>query len=279
MRLPISIRRSRGFTMVELVVAMVLSSIVVGFISMMIATPLQSYMAQSRRADLNDSAETAMRAMSADIRKALPNSVRTGMDGANVVLEMIDVMHVVNYHAWTTGDVLTTHVADDGFDAVTLVPIDIATPQLVVGNRRAWADSAYRTDGGDGVITPSSTRIDLNPARTRFSISPPFTFTQDSPRSRAYIVSGADGVTRFECNMATGELRRYGGLPITDSIGPLAAPFAVIARDISACSFRGTDGTMQHGGIVIIEITFSRTAEGNVENLRMLRQVRVENPS
>lgn len=268
-----------GFSLIELVIAMAISTVMAGFIAMMIGTPVQAYLAQSRRAELNDSAQAAMRTMSAAIRKALPNSVRTDVVGSARVLEMIDVAEIANYRpVWISGEPLTTHAPDGLFDVITPVVGALpANPRLVIGNQSSAADSAYRTDGGDGVITPVASSISFDDvARTRIRITPSFTFTQDSPHQRVYVVAT---VTRFECDPGSGELRRYRNLPISDAIGPVAAPFDVVARDVSDCRFRVLDGTIEHGGIAALEVTFSRLVDGTNESLRIAHQVRVENPS
>jgi MSHA biogenesis protein MshO len=272
---------ARGFSLIEMVIALVIGSIMVGFIAMMITTPVQAYMAQSRRAELSDSAQAAIRTMSVELRQALPNSVRIQVLGTTWALEMIEVVDVANYRAsWTAGEPLTTRTSDNLFDVTTPVLNALPpNPRLVVGNLRNAPDSAYRTDGGDGVITPAGSLISFDDAaRTRIRITPGFTFTRDSlPRQRVYVVSTA---TRFECDPGNGELRRYRNLPITAAMAAVAAPFDVVARDVSACAFRVlSDGTAEHGGIVMLEITFSRFVDGNNESLRMARQVRVENPS
>ena len=67
----------RGVTLIELVITIVVGSIVVAFMAMFIVTPMLSYSAQTRRAELVDEAESALRFMGRDLRSALPNSVRT----------------------------------------------------------------------------------------------------------------------------------------------------------------------------------------------------------
>jgi MSHA biogenesis protein MshO len=66
----------RGFTLIELVITIVVGSIVVAFMAMFIVMPMEAYSAQTRRAQLVDDADSALRFMGRDIRSALPNSVR-----------------------------------------------------------------------------------------------------------------------------------------------------------------------------------------------------------
>ena len=79
----------RGFTLVELVVTIALSTIVVGFMTFFIAGPVASYTDQSRRAELVDLAENSLRRIARDVRRALPNSVRLNASGSTIALELL----------------------------------------------------------------------------------------------------------------------------------------------------------------------------------------------
>lgn len=52
-------RGARGFTLIEMVVALALSAIVVGFAGVLISAPLKNYALQSERAQLVESAGDA----------------------------------------------------------------------------------------------------------------------------------------------------------------------------------------------------------------------------
>jgi MSHA biogenesis protein MshO len=282
------LRHSRGFTMVELVVAMVLASIIVGFTSLMIATPVQAYIAQSRRAELSDSAEAAMRTIGADVRGALPNSVRWQTVSGVRVLELVRVINVVSYREnWPErvpmqfGTPIGAFSSLQNLDCATFANPLPQPLQVVVDNRRAPnTRTAY---GLTNVVTPATTTIGCNTtaAGTDITLSPGFRFTHypldRSLNGRAYIVSG---VTQYQCDLSAGVLRRYESLPIRSSIVRATGTGSVIARDITACTFQAIAGNQDHGGIAIIEITTSRAVGGNgTDRLRMVRQIRVENPS
>lgn len=273
---PTIVRRCRGFTVVELVISMVLATIVAGFVAMMIGTPVDAYLAQSRRAELSDAAETAMRLLREDVRNALPDSLRPSTVNGSPVLEMIEVSAVANYRTvWTTGDPLQIGAPDAVFDAVAAVNLAGPVRHLAVGHSNNNGSDVYAPTTLSGVITPAM-NITLNGAGTQVTLPSSFQFTTDLPTHRAYLV---DGVTRYECNTATRELRRSRGSAISAAPAGVVAPFDVIARDVAACSFRVRNGTAEHGGIAIVEITISRATNGNPESLRMFRQLRVENIS
>ena len=67
--------RHSGFTLIELIVALTISALVVGFIVTFIAVPVQAHLAQARRSELAASREAVTHWMSQDVRGALPNSI------------------------------------------------------------------------------------------------------------------------------------------------------------------------------------------------------------
>lgn len=272
-------QRSRGFSLIELIVALTVSVVVVGFIATFIAVPVRAHVAQVRRGELAASAETLTRAMAEDIRTALPGSPRAYVNGGRVVLELIPVLGVVRY-CDTVGancpDSLDFTVADAQFDV-------LEDSQDVAAGFVAVTDNDP-TDGASAQDAYSLTNVIAAAQDTTAHLvrlqAPPFLFLDSSPNNRAFLVSD---VTRYECDPNARTLRRFRNLSLPAAVGPAPGGAAsdVIARDVTACRFTfvappAPPQRPQNGGLVIVEITISRVTEGTAENLRVVKQLTVE---
>jgi MSHA biogenesis protein MshO len=79
-------RRTRGFTLVEAVISIVVIGVLSAIVAIFIRVPILSYRDAVDRAELTDQADLALRRMARDIRLALPNSVRVSPDGSHLEL-------------------------------------------------------------------------------------------------------------------------------------------------------------------------------------------------
>src|SRR5690606_15655966 len=79
----------RGFTLVEMIVVIVITGIVAAAVAVFIRAPVQGYVDLVARAELVDEADTAVRRISREVRRALPNSVRLTSVGGNNYLEFL----------------------------------------------------------------------------------------------------------------------------------------------------------------------------------------------
>lgn len=91
MRTHLSIRRRRqqGFTLVEAIVAIVLTAILAGTMVLFINRPVRNYIDSAARAELSDAADGALRRMARELRASLPNSMRLTTAGGVQFLEFI----------------------------------------------------------------------------------------------------------------------------------------------------------------------------------------------
>ena len=76
MEIRFRVMRTRGFTLLELLVVIVITGILAATVSVFLTPAISSYFDARRRATLTDIADTALRRMARDVRSAVPNSVR-----------------------------------------------------------------------------------------------------------------------------------------------------------------------------------------------------------
>lgn len=282
-------RHSSGFTLVELVITLAVSGIVVSFVAMFIAGPVQAYADQTRRVQLVDLAESSLRRIARDIRRALPNSVRIAGAGSVVALEMLNTVDGVRYRAGpppaNPARVLDLTAPDDAFNSIgrftgVSKPFSSTSYFLSIYNVGVPGADAY---GLANVITPPGTQIDIDadaiPDEDSVTLSPAFRFAFGSPAQRLFLI---DGPVSYLCDSASGTLLRYWGYTIAadqttrDSAAELLAAGAsatVIANRVSNCRVDYSEGTAQRAGLVSLELAVSDSGE----SVSLLHQVHVDN--
>ncbi len=278
----------RGFTLVELVVAITLTTIVVSFAAVFVSGPVQGYANQTRRVALVDESDVALRRISRDVRRALPNSVRVRTNGARTALEMLTTVDGARYRDDAPGaadDVLDLTAADTAFN--TVGPFSrIAKPfvsnqaYLSIYNVAAPGANAYELAN---VITPPGTSIDIRASATagedRVTLNPPFRFRFASPAQRVFLV---DGPVTYLCDPVAGSLTRFDGYAIAtdqadvDTAGELTGAGAAgsrVASRLTACDIDYAPGTAARAGLVTLSLTVGEAGE----SVTLLHQVHVNN--
>ena len=158
-------RRAAGLTLIELVITIAVGSVVVAFMALFIVGPMDAYGAQTRRADLVDEADGALRLMARDLRSALPNSVRVAVSGSVTALELLATVDGARYQ--DGGPLANPALALDFTQAdaafATTVPFTQLTlpwssssAYLAIYNVGVPGASAYEMAN---VITPAGTAI------------------------------------------------------------------------------------------------------------------------
>ncbi len=278
-----------GFTMIELVITMTITTIVVAFAGLFIAGPVRGFNDQVRRAELVDSAESSLRRMGRDIRRALPNSVRVRDIGSIKALELLNAVEGIRYRAGpppgNANAWLSLAAADGAFNSIGTFgsitkPFSSTTHYLSVYNVGVPGADAYELTN---VITPVGTQIDIDAAaeagEDNILVTPAFQFAYPSPRQRVYLI---DTPVSFLCDTAAGTLTRYSGYAITssqadrDTAAELLAAggtAALMSDNLTACTFTFTPGTAQRAGLVSISLTVGQDGERIV----LLQQVHIDN--
>jgi MSHA biogenesis protein MshO len=274
-------RQGRGFTLIEAIAVIVITGIIGAIVAVFIRSPVQGYFDTVRRAQLTDTADTAMRRIARDLRLALPNSVRVASSGGKTYMEFLQTRAGGRYRAEcesaSVGDPLifgdasayACEAADNGsFDVIGPAVAMAAGDQIVIYNLGISGADAYsgdtrRTYAG---VAGAVTRIQY--AGGQFPLA--------SPGQRFHVV---DTPVTYECDPAGGVLRRYWGYAITTTqpTPPSGATSALLADQIdptAGCAF-AYDPNIANTRTGLVSLQLALTSSG--ESVRLFHQVHVNN--
>lgn len=265
--------RQRGFTLVELVMVIVIMGVIGGMVSVFMKSPIDAYFDSARRATLTDVADTAARRIARDVRKALPNSVRTPAAGC---LEFIPTKTGGRYRteeiAAGDGTELNFVSADTRFNMFgsnTALPVDQRIAQedvVVVYNLGIPGSDAYNQENTSRVSAPP-----VDGAETSISIDSKL-FPLKSGSNRFQVVPSAEKVVAYVCS--GGNLRRTvsSSFYLASSASACAATGPILASNVS-CSFDYSGSDLQRNALVRMTMQLS---SGN-ESVNLYHEIHVNN--
>ena len=279
--------RMSGMTLIELVIVIVLSAIVVSFMSRLIVIPINAFTAQKQRAQLGEAADSAMRLMARDLRSALPNSVRTSVSGSVTALEMLATVDGARYQ--DNGPLsnpalsLDFTAPDAGFSTTVpfsqiTLPYSSSNSYLAIYNVGVPGANAYALTN---VMTPAGTTITITAGATAnaqlVTLNPAFQFSFGSPGKRVYLVSGP---LSYLCDTSSGLVTRYTGYTVsaTQPVSAAAltaagASSGVVATNATGCQFTYASGTSQRVGMATLELQLG----SNGQVVQLLQQTHLVN--
>ena len=259
------IEPQRGFSLIEMIIVIAITAIVGSMVALFLRVPLESYVAQDRRARLTDTADTALRRMGRDIRLALPNSVRVTSAGGVFYLEFLGTRSGGRYRAQGGGDILDFTAVDTGFDvlgpAIDMRVGDlIAVYNLGIPGADAWAGNTLANyNGAAGNVS------NITIAATLFPLA--------SPGNRFQVV---EGPVSYVCDPAAGTLTRFWGYPVAaaqPTVFAAGTPQALLANRVSTCNFDYQPGVTERGGLVSMALNLSLAGE----TIRLVSNTQVSN--
>jgi len=271
-----------GFTLIEMIVVIVLTSIIASAVAVFIKLPVQGYVDTARRAEMTDIADTALRRMGRDLRLALPNSVRLtdGDATIEILLTKTGGRYRFESDATATADALDFSATDTLFDQ--LGPLSVLTGQAITPN----SDSLVIYNLGPGITNADAyvgnnrSLITGTPAgalanEQRIQIAPK-QFPLESPGNRFQVI---EGPVSYVCDTTNGRLTRYWGYPIqaaqptAATLPTLGGSSALLATNVASCLFDYNPGITARSGLVALMLIITQTGE----SVRLYHEVHVTN--
>ncbi len=275
-----------------------ITGIIAAIVAVFIKSPVDSYFASARRAELTDVADTAVRRIARDIHLALPNSVRNPVNGSDQCVEFIPTKLGGRYRAAAEaagGNPLDFTTADGSFDMLWLNSALPAADQIAAGdivvvyNDGSSTGDAYTGFNAIKVASPpgepggtaNSTAITFVAA----GVGVPFDlkkFPAESAANRFQVIPAGGHVLSYACNGTS--LNRYSrtlaaawARPADCTAMALGATTSLLAQNVSACSLRydppGVSTGLSRFGIVSISLQMTQAGE----SVKLYHQIHVDN--
>ena len=267
--------RQLGSTLIELVMAIAAIGVLGAVASIFIRAPIDSYFASARRAALTDEADTAVRRMARDIRKALPDSIRTSwptITSNGQCFEFIPTRTGGRYRAELSslggGDTLDFVAADGSFNMLgynSALPANQQTrvnDVVAVYNLGISGDDAY---AGDNTSQVSGV---VDGLETNLSIASKL-FPQALGGKRFHVIPGDENVVAYVCS-SDGKLRRT-VRTFTNAVCPATGP--ILASHVSSCNFVYSGSDLERNEPMQLSLTLTNSGE----TVNLYQQIYVNN--
>lgn len=264
-----------GFTLVELIMVIVILGVIGGMVAVFMKSPIDAYFDSARRAALTDVADTTVRRMARDIRKALPNSLRVPTTTpANQCLEFIPTKTGGRYRTEdaTPGDgtALNFAAADASFNMLgsnNALPLEQRIVQgdvIAVYNLGITGSDAYNQDNTSAVSgAPTNGTETVIPINNKL-------FPLASGSSRFHVIPENEKIVTYRCS--GGRLFRTASNTFASAC---PATGAVLADKVSACNFVYNGSDLQRNALVQITLRF--TDPDSNESVNLYHEVHVSN--
>lgn len=286
--------KQRGFTLVELIMVIVIMGVMAAMIVVFLKPAVDSYFDSRRRADLTDIADTAIRRMTQDIRRAVPNSVRSV---SATCFQLVPTIAGGRYRmapnttvnpnfpgtstdpyldpamcapSATCSAPLDTSQATTVFDVLTpLTTVPAQNDWIVVNNQNA-GDVYAGNNRGQINAAPTTPRATDGIHRIQIDSTP---FSNGYDGGRFVAVANTEQTVFYSCAPNANTLYRtvalFGANQATTCAATATAAgitVATVATDVASCNFvyDPNQGATQQSGFVWMRLQLTRASESVV---------------
>lgn len=277
-----------GFTLVELVMVIVVGAIVAATVSSFIKPTIDAYVNTRLRADMSDQADTSLRRMLRDVRRAVPNSLRVP---SSQCFQLVPVVSGARYRmgpdavndsgtctaqsggascsAWVDPSQATTI-----FDTLSVMSTTPSVGDWVVINNQNGNDvyAGANRSAIASVATPAANQGYLRIGISSLQVPNGYTFGRFQTVSNAeqtvtYICSGADGTLNAKGDGKGTLYRLIQSFASAGSAYPSSCPSTsgatVLASFVKSCSFvyDPNQGQTQQSGFLWMDLEIGRNNE------------------
>jgi MSHA biogenesis protein MshO len=278
-------QRQRGFTLIEAVVVIVITGILAGVVAIFIRMPVQNYVDSAARAELTDAADTAMRRLSRDVRRALPNSLRvSGTTAVEFMLTKTGGRYLSEDDGVDNTDKASpplsfSDTTQKTFRVVGAMPTGtqavLAGDYIVVYNLGPGFDPSDAYTQKNMALVSSVAGNIVTLATNPFASSGSTTMT--SPGNRFQVVNTS---VMYVCDTTARTLTRYWNYgPNASMVVPptgTSMQKALLASNVTECSFNYSDVKNTRSALLGITLGLQRSDKSEAA-LRLVNQVRVDN--
>ena len=254
-------KKVQGFTLVELIMVIVITGIIAASVSVFFKPAVDSYFDTRRRAELTDMADTAVRRIGREVRRAVPNSVVVSPDSkclqfipsktGGLYRQAVDPDNLGSKPLDTTGP-------DSSFDVLSeLSDAPVAGDFVVIGNQNtgdvyAWPVSPTRGTVLNWVVPPAPGGATVGVGR--LTLDAPTQFPSGYDGGRFFVVDRNEPRVFYICSGA--QLLRATKTLAQDATCPVAGEPIAQRVDPVGCSFTydPNQGATQQAGFVWMNI-------------------------
>lgn len=280
MNLSIIDHKNSGFTLVELVMVIVVLGILsVGSVSF-ISNSAKGLVDTAERQALASSATIAVEKVLREVRRALPNSVRTFSDGGNECLELVPILHSSEYVSIPIASIASTFESIKFFSATGtesgFVAVYPTSTGSVYGTSPATDRAVSSMTAQAGPVGGAG--INLNMQTLTFSAAPGYRFPTESPRKRFFLV---DQPISF-CDDVNGRLWRYQnyGFQVSGGSGiPTSGSNRILIADSlqpNSLIFNILPAQLQRNAVVRMSLIIERS-DSPAEQVDISQEVQLRN--